>query len=104
MKIKSNQNYLLTLIKPVGLQNKKVIIIITIINLVFTSFRETFKTLEMESKYNSINKFYMALDECKKHKVITAKTKEYKIRVMNNVVRLYKNYFDFYEKVMMKVL
>ena len=76
----------------------KVIIIMTIRNLLFTGFRETFKTLEMESKYDNISKSYMALDKCKKYKVISGETKEHKIWVMNNVVRLYKNYFDFYEK------
>ena len=35
------------LIKPVVIQKMKVIIIMTIINLLFTSFTETFKTLKI---------------------------------------------------------
>ena len=53
------------LIKPVVIQKMKVIIIMTIINLLFTSFTETFKTLKIG--HWSIN---MTLDEFKKHKLI----------------------------------
>ena len=62
--MKSNYNYLVRLIKPVGLQKIKVIIM-TIINLLFTSFTETFKTLKIG--HWSIN---TTLDEFKKHKLI----------------------------------
>ena len=59
---------------------------------------QDFENRSLESKYDDINKFYMALEEFKKHKVITAETKEHKIRVMNNVVTLYNNYFGFYKR------
>ena len=97
--MKSNYNYLVKLIKPVGLQKMKVIIITTIINLLSTSFTETLKTWRsLESKYNDISKFYSLLDKFKPHKVITTETRERKIRVMNNVVKLCDYYFNFYEK------
>ena len=44
--MKSNYNYLVKLIKSVGSQKMKVIIITIIINLLSTSFTETLKTLE----------------------------------------------------------
>ena len=59
---------------------------------------QNFKNISLKSKYDDISKFYMALEEFKKHKVITDETKKYKTRVMKNVVTLYNNYFDFYEK------
>ena len=40
----------------------------------------------------------MVLKEFKKHDAITAETEERKTRVMNNVVTLYNNYFNFYTK------
>ena len=40
----------------------------------------------------------MALNRFKKYKVTTAETEELKARVMNNVVTLYNNNFDFYTK------
>ena len=46
-KNEEHQNYLLMPIKPVVLQKTEVIIIMTIINLPFTSFTETFKTLKI---------------------------------------------------------
>ena len=45
-----------------------------------------------------MSKFYRALKEFKEDKVFTAETKERKTRVMNNVVTLYSNYFNSYEK------
>ena len=45
-----------------------------------------------------MSKLYRALKEFKEHKVFTTETKECKTRVMNNVVTLYNNYFNSYEK------
>ena len=59
---------------------------------------ENFRRRSLESKYNDISKFYSLLDKFKPHKVITTKTRERKIRVMNNVVKLCNYYFNFYEK------
>ena len=71
-----------------------------ILNLVSASFTETFKTFKKVTgfKIHDISKFYQLLKEFKKHTVTTHDTKECKTRVMNNVVNLYNNYFDFYEK------
>ena len=44
-----------------------------------------------------MSKFFSLLIKFKKHKLITIKTKERKTRVMNNVVKLHDNYFDFYK-------
>ena len=48
-------------------------------------------------KYNGISEFYKFLGEFEKDKVITTTTREREKGVMNNVVKLYGNYFDFYE-------
>ena len=85
------------LIKPVVIQKKKVIIIMTIINLLFTSFTDTFTILKI-GHYNDINKFYEALNEFKNHKTNTHETQQRKNRVINNTVAFYNNYFDFYKK------
>ena len=64
----------------------------------FCRFHRDFQNLKnrsLKSKYDDISKFYMALDE---FKVITAKTKERKTRVMINVVTLYNNYCNFCTK------
>ena len=90
--MKSNYNYLVKLIKSVGSQKIKVIIITIIINLLSTSFTETLKTLEKGHGSKQKTGVY------KKHTTTSAKTKEHKTRVMNNVVKLYNNYFDFYKK------
>ena len=50
------------------------------------------------SKYSDISMFYNLLNEFEKHNIITPETKVRKTRVMNNVVDLYNNYFNFYEK------
>ena len=42
--------------------------------------------------------FYNLLNEFKKHTVITQETKEFKKKIINNVVNLYSNYFNFCEK------
>ena len=59
---------------------------------------QNFKNRSLESKYDNIKKFYMALKGFKKHDAITAETEEHKTRVTNNVVTLYNNYFNFYKK------
>ena len=45
-----------------------------------------------------MSKFYRALKEVKEDKVFTTETKERKTKVMKNVVTLYNNYFNSYEK------
>ena len=75
--------------------------IITTINVLFTSFIETFqkfKNRSRESKYDDISKLYKALKEFEKHKITTDETEKRKTRVVNNTAVLYSNYFDSYEK------
>ena len=45
-----------------------------------------------------MSEFHSLLGKFKKHKIITTETKERKTRVVNNVVKLYVNYFNFLEK------
>ena len=59
---------------------------------------ENFRKRSLGSKYSNISEFSYLSNESKKHNVITFETKECKTRAMNNVVNLYNNYFDFYEK------
>ena len=42
--------------------------------------------------------FCNLLNEFKKHNIFAPETKERKTRVVNNVVNLYNNYFNFYKK------
>ena len=76
------------------------VILITTIPLLFTSFTETLnsKYRSLESKYNDANKFYSTLNQFKNHKTNTDETQQCKIRVRNNAVALYNDYFDFYKK------
>ena len=78
----------------------KVIIIMTITNLLLTSVTETqnFKVRSLQSKYNDISKFYEALNEFKNHRTNTDETQQHKNRVINNAVALHNNYFDSYKK------
>ena len=59
---------------------------------------QKFKDRSLESKYNDISKFYIALNEFKNHKTNTDETQQRKNRVINNAVALSKNYFDSYKK------
>ena len=83
----------------------KVIIIMTITNLLLTSVTETqnFKVRSLQSKYNDISKFYEALNEFKNHRTNTDETQQHKNRVINNAVALYNNYFDSYKKLLIKL-
>ena len=64
----------------------------------FYRYLENFRKRSLGSKQNNISKFYSLLDKFKPYKVITIETRERKTRVMNNVVKLYDYYFNFYEK------
>ena len=72
------------------------------INLLFTGFAETlirkFKKRSLGSYYNDTSEFYKLLIEFKIHKIIPAETREHRKRAMNNVVKLYGDYFDSYEE------
>ena len=57
-----------------------------------------FKDRSLESKYNDISNFYKTLNEFKNHKRNTNETQQHKNKVINNVLKLYNNYFDSYEK------
>ena len=59
---------------------------------------ENYTKRSLGSKYSDISMFYNLLNEFEKHNIITPETKVRKTRVMNNVVDLYNNYFNFYEK------
>ena len=64
---------------------------------------QNFKDRSLESKYNDISKFYRALKEFKNPKRKTEGTQQRKNRVINNALALYKNYFDSYKKLLMKL-
>ena len=89
-KNEEHQNYLLMPIKPVVLQKMEVIIIMTNKFAFYKFYRDfqNFKNRSLESKYDNIKKFYMALKGFKKHDAITAETEEHRTRVMNNFVTL----------------
>ena len=59
---------------------------------------QNFKDRSLESKYNDISNFYKTLNKFKDHKTNTDETQQYKNKVINNVVKLYNNYFDSYKK------
>ena len=59
---------------------------------------ENYTKRSLGSKYSDISMFYNLLNEFEKHNIITPETKVRKTRVMNKVVDLYNNYFNFYEK------
>ena len=59
---------------------------------------QNFKNRSLGSKYDDASKFYKALNEFKKYKATIDETEKRKTRVVNNVVALYNNYFDSYEK------
>ena len=65
---------------------------------------QNFKDRSLESRYNNINNFYKTLNEFKNHKTNTDETQQRKNKVINNVVKLYNNYY--YEIIMkpMKLL
>ena len=59
---------------------------------------QNFKDRSLESKYNDISNFYKTLNEFKNHKTNTDETQQRKNKVINNVLKLYNNYFDSYKK------
>ena len=61
---------------------------------------QNFKNRSLESKYDDISKFHLALNEFKNHKGTTDEIEKRKNRVMNNAVVLYDNYFDSYKKTL----
>ena len=52
----------------------------------------------MRFKYNEVSDFYKLLGEFKMHNVISTEEKQRKKWVINNVVKLYRNFFDSYEE------
>ena len=65
---------------------------------------QNFKDRSLESKYNDISNFYKTLNEFKNHKINTDETQKPKNKVINNVVKLYNNYFDSYKKTFNKTM
>ena len=63
----------------------------------YRDFRN-FKDRSLESKYSDISNFYEILNEFKNHKTNTDATQQRKNKVINNVVKLYNNYFDSHKK------
>ena len=55
---------------------------------------QNFKDRSLESKYNDISNFYKTLNEFKNHKINTDETQQRKNKIMNNIVKLYNNYFN----------
>ena len=67
----------------------------------YTDF-QNFKDRSLESKYNDISNFYKTLIEFKNHKTNTDETQQRKNKVINDVLKLYNNYFDSYQKTFNK--
>ena len=67
----------------------------------YTDF-QNFKDRSIESKYNDISNFYKTLIEFKNHKTNTDETQQRKNKVINDVLKLYNNYFDSYQKTFNK--
>ena len=63
----------------------------------YTDF-QNFKDRSLESKYNDIIKFYIALNEFKNHKKNTDEAQQCQKRVINNVLAPCNSYFDSYKK------
>ena len=61
---------------------------------------QNFKNRSLESKYDDISKFHLALNEFKNPKTTTYETEKRKNIVMNNAVVLYNDYFDSYKKIL----
>ena len=60
---------------------------------------QNFKDRSLTSKYYDISNFYKTLNKLKNHKTSTDEIQQRKNKVINNVLKLYNNYFDSYEKI-----